>query len=245
MRQFQSANEQMIIGGMKATDLADRFGTPVYVTEEARLRENFRRINDAFNKRMPTRVHFACKANANLAIMRVLEQEGSCIDAVSLGEAELALKAGYSPDRILYTGTSVSNEEMRQLVQRKVPINVDSPSQLRRLAQIAPRLPHLHARQPRRGGGPPSPCRHRQEDHQVRHPQRRHRERLRRGIGLRIQTLWIALPHRGGGAGGGPLHRGDRRHDRDRQRGPGRARPEAGGAGPGRGHRHPLQAERA
>jgi diaminopimelate decarboxylase len=138
MRQFQSANEQMIIGGMKATDLADRFGTPIYVTEEARLRENFRRINDAFNKRMPTRIHFACKANANLAIMKVLEQEGSCIDAVSLGEAELALKAGYSPDRILYTGTSVSNEEMRQLVQRKVPINVDSPSQLRRLAQIAP-----------------------------------------------------------------------------------------------------------
>jgi diaminopimelate decarboxylase len=138
MRQFQSASEQLVIGGMKATDLAERFGTPIYVTDEARLRENFRRIHVAFNRCMPTRINFACKANSNLSILRVLEQEGSGIDAVSIGEAELALKAGYSPDRILYTGTSVPDEEMRQLVQRNVPINVDSPSQLRRLAKIAP-----------------------------------------------------------------------------------------------------------
>jgi len=81
-------------------------------------------------------VNYACKANTNLALLRILEQEGSCIDAVSIGEVESCLKAGFSPDRILYTGVSVSDEEMRMLVERKVPINVDSVGQLKRLAAI-------------------------------------------------------------------------------------------------------------
>lgn len=137
MRKFPVVDEQMIIGGEMAVDLAERYGTPVYVTDERRLRENYRRIHEAFNKHMPTRIHYACKANANLALLRVLEQEGSCIDAVSLAEVEMCLKAGFSPSRILYTGTGVSNQELQGLVSRNVPINLDSLSELRRLAAIS------------------------------------------------------------------------------------------------------------
>ncbi|OPY31229.1 MAG: Diaminopimelate decarboxylase [Methanomassiliicoccales archaeon PtaU1.Bin124] len=141
MRNFESINGQMTIGGVKAVDIARKYGTPVYVTDEARLRENYRNVSAAFNSRMPTRINYALKANNNLAVLRILEKEGSCIDAVSIGEVELCLKAGFSPDRILYTGTSVSNEELSMLAARKVPINIDSMSEMRRLAEIAPGHP--------------------------------------------------------------------------------------------------------
>jgi diaminopimelate decarboxylase len=136
MREFQRKKDALLIGGVPAARIAGRFGTPVMVTDEAALRENYRALHRAFNDKFPTRINYACKANTNLALLRVLEQEGSCIDAVSIGEVESCLRAGFSPDRILYTGVSVSDEEMRQVVERKVPINVDSIGQLRRLAAI-------------------------------------------------------------------------------------------------------------
>jgi diaminopimelate decarboxylase len=131
----------MLIGGIAASDIADEFGTPVYVTDEMALRGNYRRINGAFNRQMETRTHFACKANTNLAILRVLQQEGAFIDAVSLGEVELCLKAGFPAERILYTGVMASTSELEQVAGRGIPINVDSIGELRRLAQISPGHP--------------------------------------------------------------------------------------------------------
>lgn len=137
MREFENDSGNMMIGGIRANDIADEFGTPVYVTDESIVRQNYRRIHEAFAKHMDTRIHYACKANTSLAILRILEQEGSCIDAVSIGEVLTCIKAGFSPDRVLYTGVNVSNSELRALVDAKVPINIDSESQLERLAQIS------------------------------------------------------------------------------------------------------------
>lgn len=131
----------MLIGGKSAWDIAEEFGTPVYVTDEQALRDNYRRISSAFAKHMDTRIMYACKSNTNLAILRILEQEGSGIDAVSVGEVLTCLKAGFSPDRILYTGVNVSNDELRQVAELKVPINVDSFSELRRLSKISTDVP--------------------------------------------------------------------------------------------------------
>jgi diaminopimelate decarboxylase len=140
VRQFKNSEGQMMIGGLKATELARRYGTPLYVTDENAIRENYRRIKGAFKPYMPVRVHYACKANAALAILRVLQQEGSHIDAVSIGEVDACLRAGFPPERILYTGVNVSNRELEALVNRKVMINIDSFSELRRLAEISDRV---------------------------------------------------------------------------------------------------------
>ncbi len=127
----------MLIGGISAEELAERFGTPLFVTDEFALRLNYRRISQAFSQHMPIRVHYACKANTNLAVLRVLEQEGSCIDAVSIGEVDTCLRVGFTPDRILYTGVNVSDEELEAVVDRGVMINIDSFHELRRLAAIS------------------------------------------------------------------------------------------------------------
>jgi len=139
MRQFENSAGQMMIGGLRATELAERFGTPLYVTDETAVRDNYRRMKGAFKPYMPARVHYAVKANAALAILRVLQQEGSFIDAVSIGEVDACLRAGFPPERILYTGVNVSNRELEALVNRRVMINIDSFSELRRLAEISDR----------------------------------------------------------------------------------------------------------
>lgn len=138
MRELPSEDGVMMIGGRSAVEIADEFGTPVYVTDEARLRENYRRIHGAFSRYMDTRIHYACKANTNLAILRVLEQEGAGIDAVSIGEILTCLKAGYPRERIMYTGVNVSDRELREVSDLGVMINLDSRCEMERLAAIAP-----------------------------------------------------------------------------------------------------------
>ena len=129
----------LTIGGADAVDLADRYGTPLYVIDEMRIRNNYRRLYRAFSERYSRfQIFYACKANTGLAVMRILEEEGSGIDAVSPGEIYTSLMAGFEPERILYTGNNVTDSELRFAVDAGVMINVDSRSQLRRLAEIAP-----------------------------------------------------------------------------------------------------------
>ena len=138
MREFESKDGVMMIGGKSAVEIAEEFGTPVYVIDEARVRENYRNIYGAFSRFMDTKIHYACKANTNLALLRILEQEGSGIDAVSIGEVKTGLKAGFTPDRIMYTGVNVSNQELKEVADLGVMINLDSVSEMERLAEIAP-----------------------------------------------------------------------------------------------------------
>ena len=117
MREFDSKDGIMMIGGKSAVEIAEEFGTPVYVVDEARVRENYRNVYEAFSRYIDTKIHYACKANTNLAVLRILEQEGSGIDAVSIGEVRTCLKAGFTPDRIMYTGVNVSDKELREVAE--------------------------------------------------------------------------------------------------------------------------------
>ncbi|MEA4976985.1 MAG: diaminopimelate decarboxylase [Methanomassiliicoccaceae archaeon] len=138
MENYESKGGRMLFAGMYVSDIAREFGTPVYVTDEQKLRKNYRNIHGAFSKEMDARIHYACKANSNLAILRILEQEGSGIDAVSAGEVLTCLKAGFTADRIMFTGVNVSNEELKTISDLGVMINIDSESELERLADIHP-----------------------------------------------------------------------------------------------------------
>ena len=127
----------LYIDGVSSLELAEKFDTPLYVLVERRIRENYRRLYDALRRHYKkVRIYYSAKANTGLSVLKILESEGSYIDAVSPGEVFLALKAGFTPDRILFTGTSVRNDELRYLVDSGVTINIDSLSQLRRLLKI-------------------------------------------------------------------------------------------------------------
>jgi len=131
---YENRNGILHIEGVSALRLAEEYDTPLYVISERRIRENFRRLRDAFSKRYEkVRIYYSAKANTSLSVLRILETEGAHVDTVSPGEVYLALKAGFSHDRILFTGTSVRDDEHTFLLDSGVIINVDSLSQLRRL----------------------------------------------------------------------------------------------------------------
>ena len=125
------------IGGADALELADEYKTPLYVIDEMKIRENYRRLYKAFSQQYDNfKMYYACKANTNLAVMKILEEEGSGIDAVSPGEIYTSLLAGFDPSKILYTGNNVTNEELEFAIASGVRLNVDSISQLKRLSKL-------------------------------------------------------------------------------------------------------------
>ncbi len=125
------------IGGVDALELAEEYGIPLYVVDEDRIRDNYNRINTAFTGQYKDfKIFYACKANTNLAVMRILEEEGSSIDAVSPGEIYTSLLAGFSPDRILFTGNNTTDDELKFALESGVRINLDSISALERLAKL-------------------------------------------------------------------------------------------------------------
>jgi diaminopimelate decarboxylase len=129
---------KLLIGRQSCESLAREYGTPLYVINETRVRDNIRRvigvITELYEK---TRVHYACKANPNLSVLSITKQEGCYIDAVSPGEIFLALKAGYKPEQISFTGNNVKNDELEFALKTRVKITVDSISQIGRLVELA------------------------------------------------------------------------------------------------------------
>lgn len=125
------------IGGADACDIADEYGTPVFVIDENRIRDNYQRFYNAFSKYYPDfKVFYACKANTNLSVLKILEQEGCCIDAVSPGEVYISRKMGFAGDRILFTGNNITNDELKFVLDQGAVLNIDSVSALKRLAEL-------------------------------------------------------------------------------------------------------------
>jgi diaminopimelate decarboxylase len=134
---FENKDGRLFIDGVSTKALAEKFDTPLYVISEKRIRHNYQRLDNALKQNYEkVKIFYAAKANSNLAVLKILENEGANIDAVSPGEVFIALTSGFTPDRILFTGTSVRNDELKFLSDSKVTINIDSQSQLDRLLKI-------------------------------------------------------------------------------------------------------------
>lgn len=127
----------LYLGGANLMEIAEKYGTPVYVTDELRIRNNYRRFRDAFVKRWKKfRLFYAVKANNNISILRILQQEGAGADCSCVQELQLASFAKFGPEDIIYTGNYNSNEELRFASQMGVTINLDDIGLLDKLAKF-------------------------------------------------------------------------------------------------------------
>ncbi len=124
-------------GGVSVSELAGEHGTPLYVYEEDVIRERFRAFRDAILYK-PLRLMFACKANSNLEVMRILLSEGCGIDATSPGEVFFAVEAGCRPEDIMLSGSNITDAEMAMVRHYDVLINMDSVRQLERYGESYP-----------------------------------------------------------------------------------------------------------
>ena len=143
LKQHFSANTQghLVIGGADAVELAERFGTPLYVVDEQRVRENYQRFYRAFAERWSSvLVCYALKANFNLAICKILQGEGAGADVSSGNELRNALGVGIPTDRIVFNGNYKSLPELELAITNNVLINVDSLQELEAIEGLASRL---------------------------------------------------------------------------------------------------------
>jgi diaminopimelate decarboxylase len=104
---------------------AEQFGTPLYVYDAQRIRDQYQKLIDAFHK-SDVQVFYACKALTNVNVLKVLNGLGSGVDCVSINEVKLALKAGVTPNKIIFTPNSVALEEYLEATELKVNINIDN-----------------------------------------------------------------------------------------------------------------------
>ena len=131
---LQIENSHLTIGGVDSVELIEQYGSPLYVTNEERLRANFMRYKDAFPD---ADLYYAAKANANFTILRIMADEGAGADVFSDGELYMALLAGIPKEKVLFNGNSKSDGELLMAVKTGVRVSLDSLDELRTLSTIA------------------------------------------------------------------------------------------------------------
>ncbi len=132
------AGGRLQIGRHDTVALAEEYGTPLYVTDEDRIRANYRRLEDALTAHYrKVQVLYAAKANGNLAVFRILADLGAGADVFSSGELRLAIAAGMKPEKLLFNGSSKSPADLTLAVETGVKVSVDSLDELRQLNAAA------------------------------------------------------------------------------------------------------------
>jgi diaminopimelate decarboxylase len=134
---FSRQQGALVCDGVSLSDIADAEGTPLYVYSASTIISRYRAVDDAFAPH-PHAMHYALKANSTLAVARLLRSLGSGADANSGGEIDVALRAGFIPPEIVFTGVGKTQAELVQAIDLSVKtINVESEGELERIDAIA------------------------------------------------------------------------------------------------------------
>jgi diaminopimelate decarboxylase len=134
---FQRLDGTLACDGVPLPALAAAYRTPLYVYSAATIVSRYRAVDEAFASH-PHAMHYALKANSTLAIARLLRGLGSAADANSGGEIDVALRAGFIPPQIVFTGVGKTPAELEQAVDLGVKtINAESEGELERIDAIA------------------------------------------------------------------------------------------------------------
>lgn len=137
-------DNKLYLEGSSAEEIARKYGTPIYVYSRRQIKRNFEALKEAFTTSKPEleiRIAYAMKANPHPGILKTLLKAGAFIDAVSPAEVETALKAGFPEERIMFTGTSISQEDFERVLRhRGVTVNIDALDQIELLSAARKRL---------------------------------------------------------------------------------------------------------
>jgi len=135
-------NNQLQIGGASAVELAEKYETPLFVFSESRIKHNISRLQNAENYiGCSLKICYAAKANSNMAILRVVRESGADLEVNSGGELWKALKIGFTPEQIIFNGTSKEIWELEKAINAGIyAIQVDSLLELALIEETARRL---------------------------------------------------------------------------------------------------------
>ena len=129
---------------MKNKDLlkaADKFGTPCYVYDTSKIKKQYDRLINSFKTVKNLKINYAVKALSNLSILKYINYLGAGIDTVSIQEVLLGIKAGFSPEKIIYTPNGVSIKEIIKVSKMGVNINIDNLNMLEQFGSTHSEIP--------------------------------------------------------------------------------------------------------
>ena len=130
-------NKQLTIENINFRSLVQKYGTPAYCYSYSKLKENINNFKQNFKSFSPL-ICFSVKSNTNLNIIKEIKKFGLGADVVSKGELMLALKAGVSPSKIVFSGVGKTNEEINFAIEKKILlINAESKSEIQEINKIA------------------------------------------------------------------------------------------------------------
>ena len=129
---------------MKNKDLqlaAKQFGTPAYIYNASKIESQYHRLTKSFKTVKNLKINYAVKASSNLSILRYINHLGAGIDTVSIQEVLLGIKAGFKPEKIIFTPNGVSITEIKNVSKMGVNINIDNLNMLEQFGSLYPEIP--------------------------------------------------------------------------------------------------------
>ena len=130
-------NKQLTIENINFRSLVQKYGTPAYCYSYSKLKENINNFKQNFKSFSPL-ICFSVKSNTNVNMIKEIKKFGLGADVVSKGELMLALKAGVSPNKIVFSGVGKTNEEINFAIEKKILlINAESKSEIQEINKIA------------------------------------------------------------------------------------------------------------
>jgi len=140
MRHFHYREDELFCEDVSLKEIAEKVGTPFYVYSYDALVGNLERIKKAFTPLDPL-ICYSLKANANLTLCRILASYGAGADVVSGGELYQALRAGFPPEKVVYSGVGKTSEEIEYALKEGILLlNVESEDELHKVVKIAEKL---------------------------------------------------------------------------------------------------------
>lgn len=128
---------RLLLEGVPLDAVADAVGTPAFVYNAEAIRRRYHELDRALDA-LPHRICYAAKANSTLAVLRILRDLGAGADIVSGGELARVLAAGFSPERIVFSGVGKTDQELLAAIRAGIGhINVESLAELQRIGQLA------------------------------------------------------------------------------------------------------------
>lgn len=140
MSGMERRDGRLLCDGVPVAEAAERFGTPLYLYSRAAVEQAFHAYDRAFAA-LPHRICYALKANGSRALLRVLAGLGAGADIVSGGELLAALRAGFSPERIVFSGVGKTDAELELGLRHRIgDFNAESEDEIVRLSAASSRL---------------------------------------------------------------------------------------------------------
>ncbi|MEH8028795.1 diaminopimelate decarboxylase [Gallibacterium anatis] len=140
MDYFNYKNDQLMAEEISVKQLAQQFGTPLYIYSRATLERHWHAFDSALQGH-PHLICFAVKSNPNIALLNLLAKLGSGFDIVSQGELERVLAAGGDANKVVFSGVAKSHSEIERALEVGIRcFNVESEAELLRINQVAEKL---------------------------------------------------------------------------------------------------------